>query len=206
MIKIVKEMQNGPRSLAQSSPVVMVREVRSLHKIKHRDESCVETDSQDRNSSTRKQSSLFDQDTSGHKATVLSNMNASDFPKSDFESEQSRAGAVESRMHASGRQMSAESPVAEFWECIERDMRRKYEMYLRTHPMVRGRVQASALLEPKFQLIVRFRIVLDAVPRAMHQMALNDCLLGVCQVILKLALGHVLTENRLCCGSSVLLN
>ena len=58
-------------------------------------------------------------------------------------------------------------------------------MYLRTPPMARGRVQASAVLEPRFQLIERrFRpIVLDAVPRAMQKMAMNACLLGVSQVI-----------------------
>ena len=52
--------------------------------------------------------------------------------------------------------MSAVSmEVAEFWECTEREVRGKYELYLRTPPMARGRVQASALLEPRFQLIER---------------------------------------------------
>ena len=67
-----------------------------------------------------------------------------------------------------GSQDGAVCPeVAEFWECTEREVRGKYGMYLRTPPMARGRVQASALLEEKSQLIVRcFRpIVLDAVPR-----------------------------------------
>ena len=58
-------------------------------------------------------------------------------------------------------------------------------MYLRASPMARGRVQASALLEPSFQFIERrFRaIVLDAVPRTMQKMAMNAGLFGVSQVI-----------------------
>ena len=50
--------------------------------------------------------------------------------------------------------------------------------------MARGRVQASASLEPRFPLIEkRFRpIVLDAIPRDMQKMALNAGLLGVSQV------------------------
>ena len=127
--------------------------------------------------STGRQTSSFDQDTSGHLAEVLSKVNASDFPKLDFESEQSRAGAAESWMQL--------MEVADYWECTEHEVRGKYEMYLRTSPMARGRVQASALLEPRFQLIERrFRpIVLDAVPRTMQKMAMNAGLLGVSQVI-----------------------
>ena len=70
-------------------------------------------------------------------------------------------------------------------QCLEREVRAKYEMYLRTPAMARGRVQASALPTPRFQLIGRrFRpIVLDAVPRAMQKIAMNACLLGVSQVI-----------------------
>ena len=51
--------------------------------------------------------------------------------------------------------------------------------------MARGRVQASALLELRFQLTERrFRpIVLDVIPRAMQKMAMNAGLLGVSQVI-----------------------
>ena len=127
--------------------------------------------------STGRQTSSFDQDTSGHLAEVLSKVNASDFPKLDFESEQSRAGAAESWMQL--------MEVADYWECTEHEVRGKYEMYLRTSPMARGRVQASALLEPRFQLIERrFRpTVLDAVPRTMQKMAMNAGLLGVSQVI-----------------------
>ena len=113
-------------------------------------------------------------------------MNASDFPKLDFESEQSRAGAAESWMQLMGLKMSAVSTeVADYWECTEHEVRGKYEMYLRTSPMARGRVQASALLEPRFQLIERrFRsIVLDVVPRTMQKMAMNAGLLRVSQVI-----------------------
>ena len=98
------------------------------------------------------------------------------FPKLDFESEQSRAGAAESWMQLMGVKMSAVSTeVADYWECTEHEVRGKYEMYLRTSPMARGRVQASALLEPRFQLIERrFRpIVLDAVPRTMQKIAMN---------------------------------
>ena len=56
---------------------------------------------------------------------------------------------------------------------------------LRAPPMARGRVQTSASLEPRFQLIERrFRpIVLDAVRRKMQKMAMNAGLLGVSQVI-----------------------
>ena len=50
-----------------------------------------------------------------------------------------------------GLKMSAVSPEdPEFWEFTERDVRGKCEMYLRTPPMAKGRVQASALPEPKF--------------------------------------------------------
>ena len=113
-------------------------------------------------------------------------MNASDFPKLDFESEQSRAGAAENWMQLMGLKMSAVSTeVADYWECIEHEVRGKYEVYLRKSPMAGGRVQASALLEPRFQLIERrFRpTVLDAVPRTMLKMAMNAGLLGVSQVI-----------------------
>ena len=104
-----------------------------------------------RESSTRRQSSLFEQDTSGHLATVLSQVRAA-FPKLDFESEQSTAGAAESWKQLMGLKMSAVSPeVAGFWEFPEREVRGKYEMYLRTPPMTRERVQASALPEPRFQ-------------------------------------------------------
>ena len=119
-------------------------------------------------------------------ARVLSRVNASDFPKLDFDSEQSSAGASESWMQLMGLKMSAVSPkVAEFWDLIEREVRGKYELYLRSHPMARGRVQASALLEPRFQLIEqRFRsVVLDAVPRPMQRIAMYACLLGVAQSI-----------------------
>ena len=104
-----------------------------------------------RESSTRRQSSLFEQDTSGHLATVLSQVRAA-FPKLDFESEQSTAGAAESWMQLMGLMMSAVSrEVAGFWEFTEREVRGKYEMCLRTPPMARVRVQASALPEPRFQ-------------------------------------------------------
>ena len=94
--------------------------------------------------STGRQTSSFDQDTSGHLAAVLSKVNASDFPKLDFESEQSRAGAAESWMQLMGLEMSAVSTeVADYWECTEHEVRGKYEMYLCTSPMARGRVQAS---------------------------------------------------------------
>ena len=68
-------------------------------------------------SSTRRQTSCLHQDTSVHLAAVLSKVNASDFPKLDFESEQCRTGAAESWMQLMGLKMSAVSPeVAEFWE------------------------------------------------------------------------------------------
>ena len=56
---------------------------------------------------------------------------------------------------------------------------------MRTPLRARGRLQASASLEPRFQLIERrFRpIVLDAVRRKMQKMAMNAGLLGVSQVI-----------------------
>ena len=72
--------------------------------------------------------------------------------------------------------MSAVSPeVAEYWELTERDIQGKYEMYLRTHPMARGRVQASALQEPRFQPIERrFRpIVLKVVLSVIQIMAMR---------------------------------
>ena len=85
-----------------------------------------------------------------------------------------------------GLRMSAVFPkVGEFWDLIEREVRGKYELYLRTPPMARVRVQASALLEPRFQLFEqRFRsVVLDALPRPMQRIAMNACLLGVAQSI-----------------------
>ena len=88
--------------------------------------------------------------------------------------------------------MSAVSPkVAEFWEFTEREARGKCELYLRSPPMARGRVQASALLEPRFQVIEqRFRsVVLDALPRPMQRIALNACLLGVAQSIFEVFVG-----------------
>ena len=58
---------------------------------------------------------FHDQDTSGYLATVLARVRALDFPKLDLESEQVRAGAVESWMQLTGLKMSAVSPeVAEF--------------------------------------------------------------------------------------------
>ena len=61
------------------------------------------------NSSTRRQSM------GGHLADVLSKVNASAFPRFDFESEQSKAGAAESWMKLTGLKMSAVSlDVAEF--------------------------------------------------------------------------------------------
>ena len=78
--------------------------------------------------STGRQTSSFDQDTSGHLAAVLSSVNASDFPKLDFESEQSRAGAAESWMQLMGLKMSAVSTeVADYWECTEHEVRGKYK-------------------------------------------------------------------------------
>ena len=137
-------------------------------------------------SSTRRQTSFLCQDMSVHLAAVLSEVNASDFPRLDFGSEQSEAGAAESWMQLMGLKMSASSTeVAEFWECSEREVRGKYELYLRMPPVARGRVQASALLEPRFRLFERrFRpIVLDVIPRAMQKMVMNAGLLGVSQVI-----------------------
>ena len=61
------------------------------------------------NSSTRRQSMV------GHLADVLSKVNASDFPRLDFESEQSKDGAAESWIKLMGLKMSAVSmDVAEF--------------------------------------------------------------------------------------------
>ena len=82
--------------------------------------------------------------------------------------------------------MRAVSPqVAEFGGFHEREVRGKYEVYLRTPPMARGRVQASALPEPNFQPIERrfCPFILDAFPRAMQKMAMNAFLLGVSQLI-----------------------
>ena len=90
-----------------------------------------------------------------------------------------------------GLKMSAVSTeVAEFWECTEREVRGKYELCLRTPQMARGRVQASALLQPRFQLIERrFRpIVLDVIPRPMQKngyecwfaRSISSDLCGVC--------------------------
>ena len=80
--------------------------------------------------STGRKASSFDRDTSGHLAAVLSKVNASDFPKLDFESEQSRAGAAESWMQLMGLKMSAVSTeVADYLECTEHEVRGKYEMY-----------------------------------------------------------------------------
>ena len=89
----------------------MVKEHRSWLKIMDRHESCVESFSGP-DYSTRRQSSLFDQDTSGRLSTVLSKVNASDFPRLDFESEQSRAGTAESWMQMMGLKMSAVSPAS----------------------------------------------------------------------------------------------
>ena len=81
----------------------------------------------------------------GHLADVLSKVSVSDFPRLDFESEQSKAGTAESWMKQMGLKMSAVSmDVAEFWECTEQEVRDKYDLYLRTPPMARGRVQVSA--------------------------------------------------------------
>ena len=55
VIKIVKEIQNGPRSLAQSSLVVIVMEHQSLHMNKNRHELCVEKISLDKNLPRRSQ-------------------------------------------------------------------------------------------------------------------------------------------------------
>ena len=79
-------------------------------------------------------------------------------------------------MNFIGLKMSAVSmEVAEFWECTEREVRGKYELYPRTPPVARGRAQVSALLEPRFQLIERrFRpIVFDSIPRAVQKMAMD---------------------------------
>ena len=57
----------------------MVKEHPSLQKTKEWDELCVETVSLDTEFSTGRQTSSFDQDTSGHLAAVLSKVNASDF-------------------------------------------------------------------------------------------------------------------------------
>ena len=93
----------------------------------------------------------------GHLADVLSKVSASDFPRLETESEQSKAGAAESWMKLMGLKMSAVSmDVAEFWECTEQEVRGKYDLYLRTTPMARGRVQVRALLKPRFQRIERF--------------------------------------------------
>ena len=106
------------------------------------------------NSSTRRKSM------GGHLADVLSKVSVS-----DFQSEQSKAGTAESWMKLTGLKMSAVSmDVAEFWECTEQEVRDKYDLYLRTPPMARGRVQASAkracpgwcTAKPRFQLIGRF--------------------------------------------------
>ena len=58
-------------------------------------------------------------------------------------------------------------------------------MYSRTPQMERRRVQASALLVPRFQPSERrFRpIVLDAVPTAIQKVAMKACLLRVSQLI-----------------------
>ena len=132
------------------------------------------------NSSTRRQSM------GGHLADVLSKVSASDFPRLDFESDQSNAGAAESWMKLMGLKMSAVSmDVSEFWECTEQEVCGKYDLYLRTPPMARGRVQVSALLKPRFQLIERFfrPIVFDSISRATEKMAVNAGMLGVSQVI-----------------------
>ena len=73
------------------------------------------------NSSTRKMG--------GHLADVLSKVSASDFPRLDFASEQSKAGAAESWMKLMGLKMSTVSmDVAEFWECTEQEVRGKYDL------------------------------------------------------------------------------
>ena len=70
-----------------------------------------------------RQSSSFDH-TSGHLAAVLSEVRASDFPKLDIATEQSRAGAAASWMQLMGFKMSAVSPeVADCWDFTEREVR-----------------------------------------------------------------------------------
>ena len=65
----------------------------------------------------------------GHLADVLSKVSASDFPRLDFASEQSKAGAAESWMKLMGLKMSTASmDVAEFWECTEQEVRGKYDL------------------------------------------------------------------------------
>ena len=78
-----------------------------------------------------------------------------------------------------------------FWENIEQEVRGKCVLYLRTLPMARGRVQVSALLKPRFQLIERFfrPIVFDWVPRATQKVAVNAGMLGVSQVIFAVFVG-----------------
>ena len=42
------------------------------------------------------------------------------------------------------KMIAVSTEVADYWECTEREVRGKYEMYVRTPPMARGRVQTSA--------------------------------------------------------------
>ena len=132
-----------------------------------RHELCVENSFSGPESSTRRQSSSFDLDTSGYLAKVLSRVRASDFPKLDFESEQSSWSCRELDTIDGSKNECIVTRSHRVCEFTEREVRGKYEMYLRTPPI--------ALLEPRFLPIERrFRpIVLDAVPGMMQKIAMN---------------------------------
>ena len=188
VIRNMREMRNEPLSLAQSSLKATVKEHQSLCKLLDQHESSVETVSLDQNFleviSTTEIRGVEKAD-GEQNLSLVSRVRASDFPKLDIESEQSWEGAAESWMQLMGPKLSAVCPeVAGFWELTEREGPRKERNALAHPPMKRRRVQATAMLEPRFQRIERrFRpIVLDAVPEAMQKLAMNACLLGVAQL------------------------